>query len=81
MTAQQFVDFLNIKTMPEFGYELVGGYWCWPVYNWSKRSQDDFSGKDHISAQRKRCGTQEYEAELTPANEATRQRAHMKERA
>lgn len=32
MSPQQFVDRLNMAEMPRLGYELIGGYWCWPLY-------------------------------------------------
>ena len=80
MSPQQFVDYLNHKEMPQLGYELVDGYWCWPIYDHGKPDlaaptpgypngkNRDFDGKDWIGAQRKRLGVDEYAPELYPAD-------------
>ena len=53
-TAQQFVDALNHKYMPQLGYIFFRGKWWWPLYDWENQDDKDFKKKFHIKNQQKR---------------------------
>jgi len=51
---QKFVDALNHKYMPQFGYIFFRGKWWWPTYDWENHEYSDFKKKFYIKNQQKR---------------------------
>ena len=62
MNPQSFVDSLNHREMPKFGYEFINGHWWRPVYNKNEYHREDFKTKDYIDNQQKRLHEKFYES-------------------
>ena len=89
ISAQDFVDSLNMAEMHKMGYRLIeedgARFWGWPVYDSGNRQHDDHTrgnGKSRpyheaISIQSARLGRHTY-SDKYPADQATREKIKAK---